>query len=60
MAKEKGERPRDKNRSADEQDTAPGVMVVVVPLEPSPFAMPEDSYDFTLPLFGGTIPRREN
>jgi len=33
-----------------------GIMVVVVPLELSPFVMPEDSYDFALPLFGGTIP----
>lgn len=33
------------------------VMVVVVPLEPSPYVMPDDTYDFSLPLFGGTIPR---
>jgi len=32
------------------------IMVVVVPLEPSPFVMPEKSYDFALPLFGGAIP----
>ncbi|MFA5128586.1 MAG: hypothetical protein WC445_01315 [Patescibacteria group bacterium] len=34
------------------------VMVVVVPLKPSPFVVPEESYDFSLPLFGGTIPHR--
>jgi len=34
------------------------VMVIVVPLQPSPYTMPEESYDFSLPLFGGTIPHR--
>jgi hypothetical protein len=32
------------------------VMVIVVPLQPSPFVMLEESYDFALPLFGGIIP----
>ena len=57
---EKMEKPPDDDphgKSTTEEGAPRKVMVIVVPLEPSPFVVPESSYDFTLPLFGGTIPR---
>ncbi len=52
--KDKRELPEGEVRQSPRADgEPPSVMVVVVPLEPSEYVMPEESYDFSLPLFGG-------
>lgn len=61
MAQKNLDQPRDgevAQKPAAGEHGPQRAMVVVVPLEPSEFVMPESSYDFALPLFGETAPPR--